>query len=914
MSIMMPSGLEWVAKLAGGDWPEADEDKLWDLQQAHLEYAKSVRAVAAGLGPVIDDVKSGVSGATSEQFEQYLRQVQSNLGQVADSADQVADMCDKTALQVQYAKIMILMMLAWMAAEIAFLAWWCPEGVAAIVAAGRAAVMMIVRRLLAMVAINVGMAGAMDALAQLIQFREGRRHSWDLQNTEMALGAGAISGAITGVLFEVGGVIAPNFLGSLLGKVTVGGVGGGLSMEATDAAFGMDGDPGLGFLAGALGGAIGHIPALRGGKGGDGGKIDRVPDMSGESGLGDVPDLSEKSVLDGKGLGEGGDSSGYTRVSTGGKEFQSPTAGGRRYSDVPLEGAGSEEALPLYSRGVPPEYSSRRGSSTRSAPDQLGESGDGRGGYLAAEGGSESGQGEGSGHSDARWESSGSEGATPEGPGLRDFPTRRNPNPWGLSEDRPIRVEGGSEYGQGASDFGGQHGAPAAFEPGGSFRDVQAPPAADHRIGEAPHDLVLEPGLDGGHGDARVAPPVSEGIHEDGRGRGYLAPEGGSGYGRGESDFGGWRDVPAAVEPGGPISHVQAPPAAGPRFGYGGDKGDEVSSRGDGLEGEELTRPHGLPGFGTDGVTSPASVARPPLEPVVSRPEAITDGRSAALAPTGRLQEPPAGVPHEPRTLAESGIPHDTEPLTKGSVEQLQPGGRSVEDWLNRVTEHSGSDIGVPLPGQTHEAAEPGLLLGPGPQTEPHEPPVGRAPQQIGSGIRPAGAAPRSRSSVEGVSAGAEPPVTGDVQTGRDEVGGLARLEGSEPVPPAPPSRGVPVGQEPRGVSETAPESRTANSSGVRHGGPSDGGRTPQDGAARAGHGGAPTDRADGPFAPETMRERAARPDTVTGRDRDGNDFALRLREGSTALFDASGELRHVVLPDGVSFERGFDGLWGPPR
>ncbi|MFF7191139.1 winged helix domain-containing protein [Streptomyces sp. NPDC008222] len=76
-----------MAKLAGGDWPEADEDKLWDLQRAHQDYAKTVREVAAGLGPVIDDVKSGVSGSTSEQFEQYLRQVQSNLGQVADSAD-----------------------------------------------------------------------------------------------------------------------------------------------------------------------------------------------------------------------------------------------------------------------------------------------------------------------------------------------------------------------------------------------------------------------------------------------------------------------------------------------------------------------------------------------------------------------------------------------------------------------------------------------------------------------------------------------------------------------------------------------------------------------------------------------------------------------------------------------------------
>ncbi|MET7287439.1 hypothetical protein, partial [Streptomyces sp. NPDC005573] len=115
MSIVMPSGLQWVAKLAGGGWPEADEDELWALQRAHVEYAKSVRAVAAGLGPVIDDVRSGVSGSVSEQFEQYVTQVRSNLGQVAAAAEQVADMCDKTALQVQYAKIMILMMLAWMA-------------------------------------------------------------------------------------------------------------------------------------------------------------------------------------------------------------------------------------------------------------------------------------------------------------------------------------------------------------------------------------------------------------------------------------------------------------------------------------------------------------------------------------------------------------------------------------------------------------------------------------------------------------------------------------------------------------------------------------------------------------------------------------------------------------------------------
>ncbi|MFF7191386.1 hypothetical protein ACFZAR_40780, partial [Streptomyces sp. NPDC008222] len=989
MSITMPSGLEWVAKLAGGDWPEADEDRLWDLQQAHLDYAKTVREVAAGLGPVIEDVKSGVSGSTSEQFEQYLRQVQSNLGQVADSAEQVADMCDKTALQVQYAKIMILMMLAWMAAEIAFLAWWCPEGVAAIVAAGRAAVMMIVRRLLAVVAVNVAAAGVMDAVAQLIQFGEGRRHSWDWQNTEMALGAGAISGAITGVLFEVGGVIAPNFLGSLLGKMTVGGVGGGLSMEATDAAFGMDGDPGLGFLAGALGGAIGHIPALRGGKGGDGGEVGRVPDMSRAPDLEEVPLLPGESALDGKtgGLGDGpvkgGDSSGYTRVSTEGKEFQSPTAGGRRHSDVSWEGEGLE--------GAPPAYSSRPGSSTRSAPDQLGESKDGRGpGYLTSEGGSEYGQGEGSGHSDAWWGSSGSEGATPEGPGLPDFLTRRNPGPFGLSEG--------------------------------------------------------------------------------GRGRGYPTAEGGSGYGQGESGFGGWRDVPAAVEPGGPISGVQAPPAVGPRFGYGGSEGDEVSPQGDGVSvlgsdeghgnvalvsplGSEFgddsgfARPGGLterqpfgegrlagdpsqersPAFGS-GVTDPTGTASEGIHedvlsgdgPVwrespestvveeasssVAEPhsaEVVEGGGSSGVTRPGEVQTGVSAAEHAAsddgalrslpgRTAEVEEAPSVAEPVNEGAVQQLPQEDRSVQAWLDQVVDDPGSGVGVSLLGQTRGVGEQGLPPGSGGQTGSHQPLAGRAAQPIPSDIRTAGAAPRS-SAVGRISAEAEARVAGGVQeTGGGAVGGRARpvvrngagLESSGPVPSASPSGAVRVGRESGGLSETGPApgrpaveggvpavrpsdavrgvsgpepgtgdfsgglrpqssppaggggpavsgvvrqpvgavggprrtGETAPAPAAGHGGPSDGGRTPQDGAVRAGHGGAPTDRADGPFMPETVRETAARPDMVTGRDRDGNDIVLRLPEGSKKLFDASGELRHVVLPDGVSFERGFDGLWGPPR
>ncbi len=46
----------------------------------------------------------------------------------------------------------------------------------------------------------------------------------------------------------------------------------------------------------------------------------------------------------------------------------------------------------------------------------------------------------------------------------------------------------------------------------------------------------------------------------------------------------------------------------------------------------------------------------------------------------------------------------------------------------------------------------------------------------------------------------------------------------------------------------------------------------------------------------------------------DGRHVVVTLPKGSHGVFDGSGELVHVVLPGGVSYERGLDGRWGPPR
>ncbi|MEC3993787.1 hypothetical protein VSR01_09635 [Actinacidiphila sp. DG2A-62] len=283
MSIMMPPELEWVAALAGGTWPKADEDKLWALCQAHKDYAQQLRSISERFGDVLSDVRAGVSGATAEQFESYLRKFQTNLEDVASACEQLADKIDEFAVKIEYAKLMILMTLASLAAEIAFLAWWAPWLIGQWLAAGRSIILGILAEVALAAAIGAGIGGLMSAAAQGIQFAEGHRHQFDWGDLIIAVGSGAISGAITGGLFAgVGALGKPGeaIVSSLLGKMALGGLGGMAGTAASDAAFGLDGSPGLGFVAGLVGGAIGHIPALRGGKGGPEGEgYAKIPEM-----------------------------------------------------------------------------------------------------------------------------------------------------------------------------------------------------------------------------------------------------------------------------------------------------------------------------------------------------------------------------------------------------------------------------------------------------------------------------------------------------------------------------------------------------------------------------------------------------------------------------------------------------------
>ncbi|MCX4428356.1 hypothetical protein [Streptomyces mirabilis] len=364
MSINLPSGLQKLAEATGGQWPRGDEDKLWKLATAHRDFEKAVRELEPELDAALEEVLGGLSGPAADAFEAYLQKLKQDLPTLADAAEQLANLAKNMGLQVQYSKIMILEMLVWMAGQIAFLAWWAPEAVPGIVAAGTAAIRMILTRLLAAVAVNVAMAGLMDAIAQLFQMGqagEAHRSSWDFDATKMALGAGAINGAVAGLMFTGAGAVAPGLLATLAGKMGVGAAAGALGMELTDLAFGIDGEPGLGALAGAVGGAIGHIPAVRGGKGGAGARGDgdiEVPGMGAEKpGLGDgTPGL--------KGAGAEG-----AGTKAGARPGAKDTEG--YYGGTSREGAMSCRRTPAWMascRGTPADVRTRCRCSGTSSP------------------------------------------------------------------------------------------------------------------------------------------------------------------------------------------------------------------------------------------------------------------------------------------------------------------------------------------------------------------------------------------------------------------------------------------------------------------------------------------------------------------------------------------------------------------
>ncbi|NUL07435.1 hypothetical protein HRW07_30300, partial [Streptomyces lunaelactis] len=295
MSIEMPPELAWVANLAvGQSWPQGDEDNLRALGAAWEDAAQELRGISEHIGSSANGVLESVGGQVGDEFRDFIVQLEGSLPAMSESAKGLGTLGRNTGLQLEYAKYMILLQLILLAAQIAHWAFFAPELIPAAITSARVAIQMILRRLLISIAIGVGLNVGMDVAVQTLQMLKGDRTQWSIENTVSAAGSGAIGGAVGGIFFGVGSVLAPKFANSLPGKGILGVATGITTTGVMQGIYGGEEAFGSSITSGALS-ALEGGGKWRFGRGGPT-EVDPVPDLSAVPEF-DVPDVTSADGL-----------------------------------------------------------------------------------------------------------------------------------------------------------------------------------------------------------------------------------------------------------------------------------------------------------------------------------------------------------------------------------------------------------------------------------------------------------------------------------------------------------------------------------------------------------------------------------------------------------------------------------------
>ncbi|MFG2884042.1 hypothetical protein ACGFYV_17390 [Streptomyces sp. NPDC048297] len=268
MTIYLPDAFGPMAKMTvGEEWIKTDEDKLREFSDVWFESARQMMAIAESLGPATQGVLNAVGGRVGEQYEVFTREMAEALPGLAGSSKELAELLRENSVQVQYAKLMLLVQMAWTMWAIGELLFFgMPEAVGALVKGVQAVCRQILRSLLLGTLTGVGFMAFSDFAIQFIQkYGTKDRSHWSLENFLSDVVGGGIGGALGGLLSEVGHMVAPKFASHLLGQLAIGGAVGVGSTVLTDLAQRSPND-GMTVGLGAASGAVGNLQG-RGWKG-----------------------------------------------------------------------------------------------------------------------------------------------------------------------------------------------------------------------------------------------------------------------------------------------------------------------------------------------------------------------------------------------------------------------------------------------------------------------------------------------------------------------------------------------------------------------------------------------------------------------------------------------------------------------
>ncbi|MFI7000539.1 winged helix-turn-helix transcriptional regulator, partial [Nocardia sp. NPDC050175] len=305
MSIEMPAGLQWLSIFAGSNWPKGDEDAMFSLDGYYHTAAEDLEAQIGQLRAACDKALANYSGPASDQMKRQFDLFFTGDTSVATQVKglrQLGTAAHEMGVSIEHAKLQIIITLALLAAEIAYLltTWFGAAMVPVAEAEAQIAIAGFGRALLArlsqhaawmaklpmwkLAGISGLVQGGLGLLTEVaiegIQKDKGHINSFDLKQIFVAGATGAAGGAVGAPVGSIIGKRFGNWVGQesmttlkATGIAFVSGVGGGLAGVGAGFVAGgaltgeWDFDPVMlagGAAGGALGamhGAVGHLNA-----------------------------------------------------------------------------------------------------------------------------------------------------------------------------------------------------------------------------------------------------------------------------------------------------------------------------------------------------------------------------------------------------------------------------------------------------------------------------------------------------------------------------------------------------------------------------------------------------------------------------------------------------------------------------
>ncbi|MFI8828929.1 hypothetical protein [Streptomyces sp. NPDC053431] len=247
MAINPPEGIaDFLAFVSGMEWPEADEDLMRRVSEHYGAIARDLETLSGYVVELIPIVKNDFDGEAADSFLLAMNDLTgqtagaNQLEQTAELSRQLSEVALKVANQVEYTKIMAILQLVQLLAEILFATLfsaftfgsvWGP--VSALFAATREGLHQLFRWLLQTIISQtfIGIVGGVfqDTVIQLYQLGAGHTTSWNTESLIDSIKQGALSGVVAGPL-----EILSHYGGKLLGRLLGGRAPGSILSKRVD--------------------------------------------------------------------------------------------------------------------------------------------------------------------------------------------------------------------------------------------------------------------------------------------------------------------------------------------------------------------------------------------------------------------------------------------------------------------------------------------------------------------------------------------------------------------------------------------------------------------------------------------------------------------------------------------------------